>query len=311
MVQITTDQEKNTYFTGLTGFEDDLLRQCVGDADGDPSNNVDIINWDHGDEYHPHLIKLVPSIADNFYNNGFYAVVWYDTNFHPFTGGLTTDGTFRLVNPVRALSYLKRALFDVYVSDGVLSLTSTKAEVVFDFASNILYTLNINYDKDGNGDLFNGDISCEAYENRVVQGINDDVLTCLEKDDMFMVMDFQNTKNNPKFMNLYTVRNIYSLPEQQYLGDSYTPSISDGLRSPDAAPSRTHRIVTDIATNWAHDLDETSQFRIYKFTPATSTVFQYVAPCSNRGICDYEDGICDCLNGYGGPACSIQTGIHT
>ena len=99
--------------------------------------NVEIDQWDFGDEFHPHLIKLVPSSGDQ-YNWGFYCVVYYDTNFKVFTGGLTTTGTFRLVNPMRAATFVENAIYDVFASKGIMSLTSRKAEVVFDFAFNCL-----------------------------------------------------------------------------------------------------------------------------------------------------------------------------
>jgi len=31
------------------------------------------------------------------------------------------------------------------------------------------------------------------------------------------------------------------------------------------------------------------------------------AECSNRGICNSEDGVCECFDGYTGEACSVQT----
>merc|ERR1711871_1206533 len=88
--------------------------------------------------------------------------VYYDINFKVFVGGLSTTGTFRFVNPIRAATRVKEMQFNVFATKGTMSLTSTKAEVVFDFASNILYTLNVDY---GNlGETYNGDISCSHTE---------------------------------------------------------------------------------------------------------------------------------------------------
>ena len=32
--------------------------------------------------------------------------------------------------------------------------------------------------------------------------------------------------------------------------------------------------------------------------------------CSNRGTCDFSTGLCSCLDGFGGPACSNITYLH-
>jgi len=36
-----------------------LLKKCLGDADGDNSNNVETYNWDYGTVAHPHVVKLL------------------------------------------------------------------------------------------------------------------------------------------------------------------------------------------------------------------------------------------------------------
>lgn len=72
------------------------LKACLGDADSDTENNVDVSNWDRGfvkeandgGSYHmigafPHAIKVVPVESTTNYDkymNGHYHLVWYDEN---------------------------------------------------------------------------------------------------------------------------------------------------------------------------------------------------------------------------------------
>ncbi len=80
-VSVTLLNSGTTAYThslsGLTVAEVKLLKTCLGDSDGDMTNNVDVYNWDHGDVSatvqkvlnsastvvmtypNPHLIKLV------------------------------------------------------------------------------------------------------------------------------------------------------------------------------------------------------------------------------------------------------------
>jgi len=76
----------------LTGDETKLLKRCLGDSDFDTSNNKEVYNWDTGDMYYPHLIKLTRSVT-TVVDGGYYAALWYDESVDP--------PVFRLVNPFR------------------------------------------------------------------------------------------------------------------------------------------------------------------------------------------------------------------
>jgi hypothetical protein len=41
-----------------------LFKKCLGDSDGDTTNNVDTYDWDYGSVNNPHLIKLVDATQD-------------------------------------------------------------------------------------------------------------------------------------------------------------------------------------------------------------------------------------------------------
>lgn len=66
------------YLSGLDVSETKLLKKCLGDADGDSSDNVEVYNWDYGTSYNPHLIKLVE--ATQYLTNGLVDVDLSDCN---------------------------------------------------------------------------------------------------------------------------------------------------------------------------------------------------------------------------------------
>ena len=70
-----------------------LLKACLGDSDGDTTNNVDVYNWDYGNvleksavytDYNtigsfPHAIKTVPVTQADEYASGEFHLVWWDS----------------------------------------------------------------------------------------------------------------------------------------------------------------------------------------------------------------------------------------
>jgi len=67
---VTVNLNKGTathYLSGLTTQEAKALKKCLGDANGNDNDNVDVYNWDHGTMFNPHLIKLVD--ATQYYPN--------------------------------------------------------------------------------------------------------------------------------------------------------------------------------------------------------------------------------------------------
>jgi len=84
----------------------------------------------------------------------------------------------------------------------------------------------------------------------------------------------------------------------------------------------TNVMTLDLSTNWAVELNHNSShstpldaaafatpYYIYKFIPAVASTYEYVAECSNRGLCDRETGTCECFTGYTNDACDQQDSL--
>lgn len=64
-VTLNIDSTNNVhYLGGLDTATTKLLKKCLGDSNGDSSDNTDVYDWDYGDDVNPHLIKLVDATQD-------------------------------------------------------------------------------------------------------------------------------------------------------------------------------------------------------------------------------------------------------
>jgi hypothetical protein len=171
-----------------------LLSVCLGDSDGDISNNVDVFNWDHGSTSkvtgdgtvaaavttytmgsYPHAIKVQD---DN--GSSEYLLVWYDNN-----AARTATYKMRTVNAVS----LADTSLDVYTTNGVVQMlgkdslpaadsdgiftasrNETKLTGYFNRYSNLIYT--------------NFDGSCETTGDYYSKLHN-----CVQKGDLLFVVD--------------------------------------------------------------------------------------------------------------------------
>lgn len=300
-----------SFLTGFTVAERNLLKRCLGDSDFLTSNNVDVYNWDYGSKYYPHMIKLVRTVT-SYRDGGYFAVIWFDTtvtwdNTH-------TGGTFRLLNPFKPPDAMLTDNYDVYTTKGTLALTSPFAEATFGFGSQYIYTVNTTYDQNSTRPsvTYDGDISCEFA------AVNEDHVThCLNRSDMFTMLNFEYPEFNPPHINLYTAKRIATQPFQHYVQARF--GVSEAIQKNNATLHyMTHLITSDLSTNWAasvgigvnEHLDRSKpHFHVYKFFPAEESTYEYVAECSNRGICDRSSGLCKCFPGYTSDACSEQSSL--
>lgn len=124
--------------------------------------------------------------------------------------------------------------------------------------------------------------------------------------DYMFLLDPYVTFNNPPFVNMYKVESVrtIALDDAKTLGD-YDPNIA-------AYRERVNErvlITTDMNTNWASSVPGGANIQVYRFTPDYDDVYLTVTECSNRGLCNTFEGICECFHGYSGAACEVQTAI--
>ena len=310
------------FLTGFNSTEKLWLKSCLGQADQNPEpqvapNDQTNINWDYGTVYNPHIVKLVRRSTDRT-DGGYFVMLIFDTTVTGLDDLGITDGTFKLLHPFEPLDLGDLDWFDIFQGGGILQITSNLTSAFFDFASNQIYSANLAYDI--YGAAYDGDISCDPNPNSPNKEYY--IQACLQKDDMFVLLDPYNTYYNPAFINLYTVNRIYQQPftldEGAVLGIwphpdvPFSPGQQTSVRTPMLNASmhyKTYTIVSDVATNWAQDASGLASFKIYKFIPQTDNAYTYVQQCSNRGICNTYDGICDCFPGYTGEACAVQDSL--
>jgi hypothetical protein len=214
--------------------------------------------------------------------------------------GAGADGTFRILHPFMQMDGPYWPVdFEVYTTKGTLHMIGNTSEASFDFASKQIFITNITYDV--NGKSFNGDISCE---NSVLPSTE-----CLDKEDLFFLLDPENTNLNPPFLNMYTAKALYKT-NVDYPNWLLYPNASDfESRRNEASYLHKNVIETDVATNWAQEAFGRANFRVFKFTPHDNSTYAYVTECANRGICNHFEGLCECFHGYTGDGCTDQDAL--
>eukprot|EP01032_Pedospumella_encystans_P011444 gene11444-13303_t len=333
MVTLISDTDYHM-LGGISAAEAKLLKKCLGDGNGDSTDNTDVYDWDLGSLSNPHLIKLIDATQDTSIattdNNG---DVDYDLSLskYPITRLCTTskntngttlchnrnppgfyavvffDGTnFQVINRA-AQDYSSTTQFYVYTTKGHLQIVnptssaftnkedSTAAERVPNQYSNKLF-LTTSAPSGG----YNGQIDCET----TTVGVNG-ALDCIKKDDHVIMLATQrgaagNAARNPVYVNMYKVKKISTEPKV--------------LDSDDAAVRQ--QIVLDYGMNseflydggYAQATDTSAS--VYKFyPPALANQYRYVGECSLRGLCNAKTGLCQCFPGYSEDNCAAVNAI--
>jgi hypothetical protein len=286
---------------GLDATEANLLKICLGEADFTTTGNVGIQNWDTGSIDYPHLIKLVLTTADS-QDGGLYAALMFDGTY------------FVLFNPASSLDDTNTNFYEIYTTKGTLARTSKDSLAAFGFGSNSIITANATYEKSRGYIPYDGDLSCEVTDRNADKFSY--ITHCLNKSDIITFLNPYGVAGSP-YINLYTINKIYTTrPAQNYttgvLATAQSVTAADDLQQ----KYGTNVIETDLATNWATNngfyagnTEYTQLFYVYKFFPSSESSYTYVAQCSNRGICNTENGLCECFGGYTGDGCQFQSSL--
>jgi hypothetical protein len=311
----------------LTTTESKLLKKCLGDSDGFTSNNIEVYDWDYGadkfmydsfDSYMmsgtPHAIKLVKDSPNDDYDGGKFALIWYnpkDDEFYVATKPsdaasqyaiFTTDGK------------AERVYYDLN-EDSAYNHTETAAVAYFEQFTNTLY--------------MSFDASCETGGG----AMKGKVEPCLQKGDLIFVADANWGQASATLSRDDTAGNA---EDKDFFGGATVNLFNDGFA--DTADLYTitkiwtaqmtattsswkedrYRITVDKNINWdgstlaspdGSSTKTTGYVQIVKFTPATTGTFTYVSQCSNRGLCNGDDALCECFKGYTNDNCDTQSSL--
>lgn len=329
-IQIDTVGMKIT----MSPDQKELLKKCLGDSDGYSENNIGLSNYDKGNKFFPHIVKITKR-SKNADDDSDYLVISYNESefvmHHPYR-----ERDFYGTGPQYG-SYTNN-YYDVHTTKGTLKLSSDTTALVASPGLSTIFTINMNGTAitDVNEDQFTGDLSCENQNNRVTpeSSVTNDnfyisdtahfnntlhpnygtnFASCVEKGDWLVLLGATRYASNPAYINFYKVERV-----NQYDGLTTQKELTFSERFDHGFGNRTsnfmlNNIVLDHAVNFLrmpsynYTNGDSNYINVYKFHPHVESTYNVFAECSNRGLCDTSSGICECFKGYEGDACSIQS----
>merc|ERR1712164_109337 len=312
-----------------------LMKQCLGDSDGVEADNIEVYDWDYGsltyandgtdDLYmmssYPHAIKLVEVDPSDDYQGGMYYLTWWSPN-------AASEGMFVVANKPTAASV--DTTFAVYVTDGVVE------RVIYD--NNAGDTDDTEYGDKGTGEISADEVDpritayFEQYSNILYTSYDTacetafaNVEPCLDKGDMLFIIDSRYMINgyNPhnavladdldeatvsdatyESGNLYTIMKIY---KEDPTATSYIREDRYRIVLDKHLPFDGTTVSGNLPRSSTNNETLVGVVNIFKFSPATTGNYEFVAPCSNRGTCD--EGQCECFKGYTSDNSDVQSSL--
>jgi len=315
---------------GLTTAEDKLLRACLGDSDGDSTNNNaqnEVYNWDYGSQANPHLVKLVDATQDStdpnwsvdsdpthsaphiaqltYLCNPYTGSVCLRNNPPGFYAVLYFDGTNYRVLTRAANDYSPATEFYIYTTTGYLAEVNSNNVAFNQFSSMANYTQSIHsnvlytHSTYASNAATNNGLDCETHSS---------VTNCLSKGDQFMVFGNGNTWSaasanptqtshvaNPAYPQIYTVKKISREPIPRGLYDATASSDGNGLLTVSALTTFPtfvrDQIIADKNFNTAFYLDATGTNTL----DTSASVYKFYPPTNAynfAGSCAGR-GVCD------------------
>jgi len=347
-VKISFDTRINSRVNGrgvlidLSATDLKTFKKCLGDNNGDTTDNVGVENWDYGSVSNPHLIKVVDATQESLVSAdddvthtnyvykaslsrlckdgatanadglcekadppGFYVAIFWDNTNEKFVvlGRPETD-------------YASSTEFHVYTTTGRLAIVDSEIAAFNTWeASNGQVTSNLLSNK-----LFTHKVTGASTTTDSVGCELNSATDCLQKDDYAMV--FHNGAQwgstpasviamgrlaNPIYPQIYQVKKVSMEPipfSDFSLSDPATYTYADVPTTPTFVRNQ---IVFDKVVNAQFNLDidtdtADTEARVYKFYPPDNA-YEFAGECSLRGICNHDTGLCSCFSGFDGDNC--------
>lgn len=274
-VTVTVDEDGFSVFVddydqdGVTTDEARLLKQCLGDSNGDMLDNVEVFNWDYGSDEFPHAIKLVQYGASDDTVGGIYGLLQF-----------TADEGFQLRNVVPAGKYY------VFTTSGIAHRLADSAgdnipAFVAEFADEVSTRV---------------DASCATSDAR----------PCVRKGDFVFVEEANTTTllNLFSVTKVWTAR----FENNDMDGTCAVSAEVPAYGSPSELLEETiYRFRTD--KHFDKEYATANVYVFTPPAIGEASYYAYADECSGRGVCDTITGLCQCFAGYTNDACDVQSSL--